>query len=54
MLACYMAHHAYIAFARMPKSFLTLTINGNNCFCCDIIIYNFDPLIDVLILQIPI
>ena len=54
MLAYCMAYYAHIAYARVSKLFSILTINGNNCFCCNIIVYNLDPLIDVLILQIPI
>ena len=54
MLAYYMIYYVYIAFACISKIFPTLIININNYFCHDIIIYNLDPLIDVLILQIPI
>ena len=44
MLAYCVAHHTHIIRAYMSKSFSTLTINGNNCFYCNIIIYNLNPL----------
>ena len=47
------AHHTDITYARMPKPFSTLTINGNNCLYCNrIIVYKLDFLIDVLIFKI--
>ena len=43
MLVRCVAHHTHIAYTRIPKPFLILIINGNNCFCHNIIIYNLDP-----------
>lgn len=34
--------------------YLDLILNDNNHFCHNIIIYNFDIFIDIVILQIPI
>ena len=54
MLVCCIAYHMHIVYTCVPKLFPTLTINGNNCFCCNIIVYNLDHVINVLILQTPI
>ena len=52
MLARNVAHYTQIACTGVLKLFPILTKNGNNGFCRNIIIYNLDPLIDILILQI--
>ena len=52
IVAYYVAHLMHIACAHVSKPFPTLTINGNNCLYCNIIIYKLDILIDVVILKI--
>lgn len=47
MIAYYIAHYAYIAYAYILKLFFTLTINSNNYFYCNIIIYNLEFFIDI-------
>lgn len=52
MVACFVVYHIYIAYANVPKFFLILTITSNNSLYCNIIIYNFNPFIDIMILKI--
>ncbi len=49
-----MTHQVYIACVYVPKLFLILAINSNNCLYYNIIIYKLNPLIDVVILEISI
>lgn len=46
------AYYIYIAYIYAPKPLPTLIINGTNCFYYDIDVYNFNPLINVVILQV--
>lgn len=40
-----MAYYTYIAYLCIPKLFLTLTINNNNCLYYNIIIYKLNIVI---------